>query len=106
MDNNAQLLATVLSSLGIGGIITTVGQAIAKRITGAGERERLRNTDIRVQLSEALRDKEAADDRADREATKRRKFAEALSAARRQLIEAGLDPGPWPGENERNERER
>lgn len=106
MDNNAQVLVTVLSSLGVGGLLSVIAQAIAKRITGAGERERLRNTDIRVQLSEALRDKDAADERADREAMKRRKFAEALSAARRQLIEAGLNPGAWPGENERNERER
>lgn len=106
MDNNAQVLVTVLSSLGVGGILSVIGQAIAKRITGAAEREKLRNTDVRVQLSEALRDKDAADDRADKEAATRRKFAEALSAARRQLIEAGLNPGPWPGENEKNEREK
>lgn len=95
MDDTRSLV-TILSSLGAGGVLLVLAQTFAKWVTGASARERTRNTDMKVQLSEALTDRDKEYDRAERAARNRRRAEDALAEARRKLIEAGLPPGEWP----------
>ena len=94
--DRAQLLVTLLGAGGGGAVLLALINGSIKWLSGAAGRERARNTSVEAQRVDAVERAATANARADAEAVKRRKVEEALSAARRQLIENGIAPGEWP----------
>lgn len=90
----AQTLVSIVGTLGATGVLTILARGIYRTVTGRAARERARNSDY---LARSIRDAELADT----EATKRRKTQEYASELRRQAIEAGYSPLPWPADLEK-----
>jgi hypothetical protein len=96
--DTAQLLTSLLGLGGGGAVILALVNGIGKWISGASGREREKNTGLNTQRVEAIEERDAANRRADDEATRRRKAYEYASQLRQQLIENGLTPDEWPEE--------
>lgn len=88
-EPTARAAAIIVTALGIPALLASLGRSVWKWWTGRAGRERARNND----LVSRLRDAEV---RADSEALEKRRALEYASLLRRQLIEAGKDPAPWP----------
>lgn len=88
-ESTAQTLVTVATVLGIPSVLALITKGIWQQFTGRAGRERQRNSEY---LARSIRDAE----RADIEAMKRRKTQEYASELRRQAIEEGFEPLPWP----------
>lgn len=82
-------LALILGAGGAGAIIVALINGAVKVVSGSASRERDRNT-------EALRQRINAVEERDIALHQRGLLIDALALARRRLIEAGIDPGPWP----------
>jgi len=90
LDNTtAQALAIIITALGGPALLISFGRSIFKWWSGRSGRERQHNKDI-------INDLRNTEDRADEEAIIKRKALEYASELRRQLVEAGLEPLPWP----------
>lgn len=88
----AQLLVTVLGAGGGGAALLALVNGIVKWLSGSASRERDKNTDLVSQRRKAVQEREAAETERDEADKKRRQSEEYVSALRRQLIEAGLEP--------------
>jgi hypothetical protein len=88
-----QAIVALLVALGIPGVIYLFARGVYQWITGRAGRERARNSDY---LARSIRDAE----RAEEEASKRRKTQEYASELRRQAIENGYAPIDWPADIE------
>lgn len=89
----AQTIVTVAAGLGGPGVLYLIGRGVYQQITGRAGRERAKNSDY---LARSIRSSELADS----EAAKRRKTQEYASELRRQIIENGNNPLPWPADLE------
>jgi hypothetical protein len=88
-EATARALAIIITALGGPALLVSFGRTIWKWWTGRTARERGRNNDLVAKAK-------AAEARADEEATLKRKAMEYASLLRRQLLEAGTTPHPWP----------
>lgn len=103
------VLVAVLGAGGIGAAIREIVGVVTLARNGVSGREDKRRVDIIVQRDHALKlqaEAEAgerkAEARADREAEQRRHWQEVAARLRRQIIELGADPGPWPSPPKEN----
>lgn len=104
MDFNwVAVLVAVLGAGGIGAAIREIASVISLTRKGVAGKEDKRRVDIITQRDHALAmqaeaeaGERAADERADREAIRRRRWQEEAARLRRHIIEQGGDPGPWP----------
>jgi len=81
--------ALIIGALGGGSVLIGVLNNFFKWFTGRAGRERIRNTDL-------LKRADAADERADSEAAKRRMIQEYASRLRRHMYDEKLTPEEWP----------
>lgn len=88
-EPTARAVAILVTALGVPALLASLGRSVWKWWTGRAGRERARNNDIVARLREA-------EMRADSEALEKRWALEYASALRRQLIEKGVRPEPWP----------
>lgn len=104
METNwVAILVGLLGAGGIGAAIREIVGVVTLARNGVSGREDKRKTDIVAQRDHALQMQEeaeagerAANARADTEAEQRRHWQEVAARLRRQIIESGGDPGPWP----------
>lgn len=101
--NWVAVLVAVLGAGGIGAAIREIANVVTLSRQGVSGKEDKRRVDIVAQRDHALAmqaeaeaGERAADARADLEAEQRRHWQEVAARLRRQLIELGADPGPWP----------
>lgn len=87
-DATARGLAILITALGGPALLISLGRSIFKWWTGRAGRERKRNRDI-------VDDLRTCEERADHEATLKRKALEYASKLIRQLNEAGVTPVKW-----------
>lgn len=92
----SQLLVTVLGAGGGGAALLALINGLIKWLSGSSARERQRNTDIVAQRRKAIEEREEADTERDIADRKRRISDEYSSSLRRQLLEIGIEPHPWP----------
>jgi hypothetical protein len=88
----AELSQAIFALLGTGGGLALIFQAvraIVKWMAGSEARRQLRRRSAEQQIAEARDERDKAD-------SYRRVIAEHASRWRRMLLEAGIDPGPWP----------
>ena len=104
METNwVAVLVGLLGAGGIGAAIREIVGVVTLARKGVSGREDRRKSDIIAQRdhafamqAEAEAAERAADDRADRERDERLHWQEVAARLRRQIIETGGDPGPWP----------
>lgn len=80
-----ELVQIIAALLGAGGglaLLIQTGRELARWLSGRDGRARVRRKSIEQERDEAD--------------AYRRVMAEAASRWRRMLLEAGIDPGPWP----------
>lgn len=101
--NWVAIAVAILGGGGVGVAIREIVNVFTLARNGVSGREDKRRVDIIAQRdhaiamqAEAEAAERAADARADREAEERRHWQEAAARLRRQIIETGGDPGPWP----------
>ena len=88
-------LVAVAGALGVREIIP----AIIRYLSGASEREKRRVQEIIHDRDDQAAGRQREAERADREASRRRRLEEYASALRRDLIDRGAEPTeiePWP----------
>lgn len=88
-EPTARALSILLTALGIPALLLSFGRSLWKWWTGRSNRERIKNNDIVARLRKAEEERE-------REAVEKRQALEYASRLRRQLIEKGIEPAPWP----------
>lgn len=100
------LLVAVLGGGGIGVAIREIAAVVTLARQGVSGREDRRKADIVAARDAALaaadkaeRERDEADAFFENERRKRRIAEDELVLARRALMEAGIDPRPWPDEN-------
>lgn len=88
-EATARALAIILTALGIPALLVSLGRSLWKWWTGRAARERVANNDLvsKLRRAEAEQENEARD---------KRQALEYASRLRRQLIERGIEPAPWP----------
>lgn len=101
--NWVAILVAVLGAGGIGAAIREIASVVSLARQGVSGKEDKRRSDIIAQRDHALQLQAEAEDaervadaRADAEAAHRRHWEEVAARLRRQLIELGAEPGPWP----------
>lgn len=92
----SQMLVTVIGAGGGGAALLALINGLIKWLSGSSARERQRNTDIVAQRRKAIEERDVADDERDSADKRRRKSEEYASSLRRQLLENGIEPNPWP----------
>lgn len=88
----AETISTVtalLGALGVGGVLVKLAEGIIASVTGRHDRETAR-------VQQVMDDRDAAEARARDEARRARIVTEYAHALRVQMIEANLDPAPFP----------
>lgn len=88
-EATARAISYIIVALGGPALLISFGRTIWKWWTGRTTRERGRNNDLVSKINRA-------EDRAEEEASRKRKALEYASLLRRQLTEAGINPYPWP----------
>lgn len=88
-EPTARALSILLTALGIPALLLSFGRSLWKWWTGRSNRERIKNNDLVARLRKAEEERE-------REAVEKRQALEYASRLRRQLIEKGIEPAPWP----------
>lgn len=94
--DSAQLIVAFMGAGGGGAVALALVTGIIKWISGASGRERARNTDLVSQRVKAVEERDAAIAERDNHDVRRRQTAEYASRLRRQLMENGITPEPWP----------
>lgn len=101
--NWVALVVAIVGGGGVGVAIREIVGVVTLARQGVSGKEDRRRSDIIAQRDHALQmqaeaeaGERAADIRADTEADMRRHWQEVAARLRRQLIELGADPGPWP----------
>jgi len=94
-----QLLVTVLGAGGGGAVMLALVTGLIKWLSGSSAREREKNTNLISQRRTAVEDRDLAENERDAADKKRRIADEYASMLRRQLIENGFVPPPWPQEH-------
>lgn len=88
-EATARALVILLTALGIPALLASLGRSLWKWWTGRAGRERAKNNDLVARLHRSQESEE-------RQAIQTRKALEYASRLRRQLIENGFEPVPWP----------
>ena len=96
MDNLLPILVAVLGAGGFGAFFREIVAGVVKVAGGMSARESSRKVDIVQQRDAALAREAKAWRLVDEEAAKRRVEQEYAARLRRQLIEAGIEPGESP----------
>lgn len=99
--DTSQMLVTVLGAGGGGAALLALINGLIKWLSGSSARERQRNTDIMAQRRKAIEERDLADDERDTSDKRRRIADEYSSSLRRQLLENGIEPLPWPKNDDR-----
>jgi len=94
--DTASLLVTILGAGGGGAALLALIKGAINWLSGASGRERDKNTNLISQRRTAIVDRDAAEKERDDADKKRRTAYEYASGLRRQLIENGIEPKPWP----------
>lgn len=92
------MIAAVLGAGGIAGVVGTIASNIRAARRGVAQREDKREADIIAARNQALADAAAAELVADRERRRRIQMEEHAARQRIKLINAGIEPDPWPGQ--------
>lgn len=96
MDDATSLIVALLGAGGGGAVLLAAVRGFINWLSGAAGRERDKNTDLISQRKMAILDRDAAEKERDDSDKKRRSSDEYSATLRRQLIENGFDPKPWP----------
>jgi hypothetical protein len=104
MDLNwVAVLVAVLGAGGIGAAVREIASVVSLARKGVSGKEDKRRDDIIAQrdhallrMEEAEAGERAAEDRADLERERRRRWQEEAARLRRNIIHNGGEPGPWP----------
>lgn len=94
--NWVAVTVALLGAGGIGAAFREIVSVITKVREGVSAKESSRKADLVTQRDEALEREERERERADEEARIRRLTEEYASQLRRDIIEAGSVPAPWP----------
>lgn len=97
------IIVALLGSGGIAVAIREIVSVVTLSRQGVSGKEDKRKADISTQrdyymarVEDAERDRDLAEDHYDAERYKRRLAEDELTIARRRLLEAGMEPRPWP----------
>lgn len=94
--NWVALVVAVLGAGGLGACFREIVSVVTKVREGVSAQESRRKSDIVAQRDHAIARADRAEARADDEARIRRLTQEYASELRRDLIELGEVPAPWP----------
>jgi len=99
---DANLVAVLVAILGSGGltaVVTSIINSIRAAKRGVAVREDNRKEDIVKARNEAIKAADEADRVADEERARRIRWMEHAARQRVRLINAGIEPDPWPDDN-------
>jgi len=99
MDDATSLIVALLGAGGGGAVLLAGIKGFITWLSGSAGRERDKNTNLIAQRSNAIADRDLAEKERDEADKKRRDAYEYASSLRRQLIENGISPQPWPNED-------
>lgn len=92
MDQTAETLVTILGTAGGSAFIVAVAKGLISWLSGTAHREQIKNTNLAQQRSDAIIDRDKAEDERDISDAKRREAEEHVGILQYQLRSLGITP--------------